>query len=145
MKLKVVNDEVWYREGLPFGCTGCGQCCEGAPGYVWVSPEEVEEMARYLEMEEGLFRRRYTRQVGNRVSLIELPKQNYRCVFLKEKQCLVYGARPTQCRTFPFWKHHLKTKEDWDKVASYCEGIHNEAPLHTVDEIEQISQLNGKQ
>ena len=31
----------WYAEGLRFKCTECGQCCTGAPGYVWVNEEEV--------------------------------------------------------------------------------------------------------
>ena len=29
--------DAWYaEEGLAFECTGCGDCCTGAPGYVWV-------------------------------------------------------------------------------------------------------------
>ena len=40
-------DSPWYRDGLAFSCTRCGACCTGGPGYVWVSPEEIEELARF--------------------------------------------------------------------------------------------------
>ena len=31
----------WYQAGLRFGCTQCGNCCSGPPGYVWVNREEI--------------------------------------------------------------------------------------------------------
>jgi len=34
-------------------------------------------------------------------------------VFLKDKQCTVYPVRPAQCRTFPWWKENLSSKEAW--------------------------------
>ena len=37
----------WYRDGLAFSCTRCGACCTGAPGYVWVSAEEIEQLAEF--------------------------------------------------------------------------------------------------
>jgi uncharacterized protein len=42
-----MNDP-WYRDGLAFACTGCGDCCTGAPGYVWVTRAEIEAMAAAL-------------------------------------------------------------------------------------------------
>jgi len=27
------NKEPWYKDGLKFSCSGCGDCCTGAPGY----------------------------------------------------------------------------------------------------------------
>ena len=35
----------WYRAGLKFECTGCGDCCTGAPGFVWVTQVEIQQMA----------------------------------------------------------------------------------------------------
>jgi len=43
-------ETVWYAHGLHFECTRCGDCCRGAPGYVWVREEEVERIARFLGM-----------------------------------------------------------------------------------------------
>ena len=32
--------EDWYAEGLRFACTGCGDCCTGEPGAIWVNEDE---------------------------------------------------------------------------------------------------------
>ena len=39
------GNEPWYAEGLKFQCTGCGDCCTGAPGYVWVNQAEIDALA----------------------------------------------------------------------------------------------------
>ncbi|MFM7740581.1 MAG: YkgJ family cysteine cluster protein, partial [Planctomycetota bacterium] len=28
--------EPWYKDGLRFQCSQCGDCCTGGAGYVWV-------------------------------------------------------------------------------------------------------------
>ena len=38
----------WYKDGLQFTCTQCGDCCTGAPGVVWVTDDELREIADYL-------------------------------------------------------------------------------------------------
>jgi hypothetical protein len=40
-----MDEHPWYKDGLRFTCTGCGDCCTGAPGYVWVNKEEIEALA----------------------------------------------------------------------------------------------------
>jgi Fe-S-cluster containining protein len=129
--------EPWYAKGLHFKCTGCGQCCTGAPGYVWVEESEIAEMAAALNMAFDAFTKRYIRKVGDRYSLIEDSK-TYDCVFLKDNKCAVYQARPQQCRTFPWWIQNLRSKEDWDNASEFCEGMnHKDAPLvpfETIDE-----------
>lgn len=127
--LNVIQDEKpWYSKGLNFKCTGCGKCCTGAPGYIWITEGEIVEMADFLNITIKDFSRKYLRRVGNRYSLLERSK-TYDCVFLKDKKCEVYPVRPTQCRTFPFWPHLLKSQENWESAASYCEGIHPDAPI----------------
>src|SRR5579872_3291265 len=124
-------DEPWYKTGLRFGCTQCGQCCTGAPGYVWLEEKEIEEISSHLQLSKEFFLRRYTRKVGGRIALIEDPR-NFDCVFLKGKKCQIYGLRPRQCRTFPWWKENLESPESWAEAAKRCEGInHNDAPLIT--------------
>jgi len=127
----------WYKDGLRFKCTGCGQCCTGSPGYVWVTPEETEAMATFLKIPIEEFIKKYTRRIGNRLSLKEHSK-TYDCVFLKEKRCQVYGARPKQCRTFPWWPENLKSPQHWKEAAARCEGIdHLDAPLVSLGEIQK--------
>ncbi len=129
--------EPWYQEGLSFKCTGCGQCCTGSPGYVWIDESEVAELAAFLNISLEEFVRTYTRRVHQRLALIEHPR-TYDCVFLKDRKCQVYGARPKQCRTFPWWPEHLKSRKHWEETARRCEGInHPEAPLVSLAEIEK--------
>lgn len=118
----------WYKEGLKFKCTGCGQCCTGFPGYAWVTEAEIKQIAIYLKMNLKQFRKRYLRQVNNRFALLEDPK-NYDCVFLEGKKCSIYPVRPVQCRTYPWWHQNLKTEQDWEEAKKFCEGISDEAPV----------------
>ncbi|CCB86694.1 uncharacterized protein jhp_0259 [Parachlamydia acanthamoebae UV-7] len=131
------NPLPWYKEGLKFKCTGCGQCCTGAPGYVWVTIQEMEEMAQVLNISLAQFKRTYIRQRDNRYALIEKKNENNACIFLKNNRCQVYTARPSQCRTYPWWKENLNTKESWALAAEQCEGISDDAPRIPFDEIQK--------
>lgn len=127
----------WYEKGLQFQCTGCGQCCTGAPGYVWVTPEEMEAIAKRLSLPLDQFIKKYVRRVQGRYSLKEDSK-NFDCVFLKGKKCEIYDERPKQCRTFPWWPEHLKSRKDWEEVSLRCEGVnHPEAPIVAFGEIQR--------
>lgn len=126
----------WYKDGLRFSCTGCGKCCTGSPGYVWVDEQEIAAMASHLGITIELFKRRYIRQRDNRFALIEMQASNFDCVFLRDRKCIVYEARPRQCRTFPWWRENLRSKESWELAAKTCEGINDSAPLVSFDEIE---------
>lgn len=137
MPLKMAPEKVWYHEGLRFECTSCGQCCTGSPGYVWITPEEIITIAEHLGLDLDTFVAKYVRQVGSRFSLKEEPG-TFDCVFLREKKCSIYPCRPKQCRTFPFWPQHLASKEAWNQVATYCEGICSTAPVIPAEEIDQL-------
>ena len=129
-----MSSKPWYREGLSFSCTRCGDCCTGAPGYVWVEPTEIDALAKHLGLSVDNFGERYLRKVGRRYSLIEKPGGD--CVFF-DKGCSVYPARPTQCRTFPFWRGNLKSERAWDEIADECPGI-GQGKLFPVEEIEVL-------
>lgn len=134
----------WYKEGLHFKCTGCGQCCTGSPGYVWVSEQEIEAMAKSLNLSTDAFKRKYTRQRDNRYALIEKKSLNgdYDCIFLQGRQCTIYNNRPKQCRTFPWWRENLHSSESWELAALHCEGINDEAPVVPFEQIQEQLQLN---
>jgi Fe-S-cluster containining protein len=127
------DDDPWYREGLAFACTRCGACCTGAPGYVWVNPEEIARLAEHRGEEVDDFSRTFVRQVGNRFSLIERPGGD--CIFWdKQAGCTVYGARPVQCRSWPFWPENIASPEDWENVTAICPGS-GQGQVFSVEEI----------
>lgn len=130
------KSERWYEKGLKFTCTECGKCCTGSPGYVWVNTREMEEMARFLGIPLNEFKRKYTRRVGSRFSLLE-SKKTFDCVFLKDNKCRVYGARPTQCKTFPWWPQNLSSQEAWEAAARSCEGIRDGKEVVASEKIEE--------
>ena len=143
-KLQMADQEPWYQEGLSFKCTGCGKCCTGSPGYVWVDEQDIESMSQFLNISIDLFRRKYLRQKNGRYSLIELKSKGYDCIFLEDNKCSIYPVRPIQCRTYPWWLSNLSSKEAWEKAAEICEGIQPEAPtveLETIkDELAKMCQ-----
>lgn len=132
----------WYKKGLDFKCTQCGACCTGTPGYVWVSDEEIIEMADFLKVTIEHFVKKFTRTVGGNRALLEHPK-TYDCVFLKDNACTLYTSRPRQCRTYPWWPENVESKEAWLAEAKRCEGInHPEGETISLEEIQKQLSLN---
>lgn len=128
------HKEPWYAEGLAFTCTQCGNCCTGEPGYVWVTPEEMQGIADLLGLPFDDFTRQFVRQVDEHYSLVEYPSGE--CVFWDASQgCTVYPARPVQCRTWPFWPPHLENRRSWQKVERFCPGS-GQGRMYSVEEIE---------
>ena len=128
--------DAWYAEGLRFHCTACGACCTGAPGYVWVTTEEIAAMARARKLTPAQFRKRFVRRVRGRLSLKE--RENGDCVMLEGERCSVYASKPVRCSTFPFWPEVLGSREEWEDAAKRCEGI-DQGALYTREEIERVA------
>ncbi len=130
--------EPWYAGGLRFTCTGCGNCCSGEPGYVYVTKDEIRKIASLLGHKNGRLSSKYIRKAGSRFSLVE-DEESGDCCFLESKNgkrvCRIYPFRPLQCRTWPFWLINLETADDWCRAAQDCPGI-NTGKLHDFDEIE---------
>ncbi len=129
-------DEPWYKDGLRFKCTQCGNCCTGAPGYVWVNQAEIEGIAAEVgEPDVDAFEDMYVRKIGIRRSLVEFP--NGDCVFFdsETRKCTVYNARPRQCRTWPFWDSNVKSPEAWAETCEVCPGS-GKGKLYQIEHIE---------
>lgn len=88
------------------------------------------------------FRQAYTRALpGGAISLRETSRGA--CVFFVAGQgCSVYEDRPRQCRTWPFWKQVVETRESWNREAVECPGM-NHGPLHAATEIIATSERDG--
>ncbi len=128
--------DVWFSRGVQFSCTRCGKCCRGEPGYVWITAEEIDRMAKHRNMPRAEFVRQYVRREGLRLSLKERPGGD--CI-LWHGTCTVYDVRPRQCRTFPFWKEALQAKRVFDAMRRDCPGV-GHGKLYTCEEILAIAQ-----
>ena len=130
------KEEVWFKEGLRFGCRQCGRCCTGEPGYVWVTEEEIARIAKAVGLPKIIFENQFVRRVRGQKSLTEYA--NGDCVLYdpETRGCRVYEARPVQCRTWPFWDNNIDLPNSWKKTAKFCKGCDNpKGRLYTVDEI----------
>jgi Fe-S-cluster containining protein len=131
----------WYAAGLHFECAVCGRCCAGpGEGYIWVTPPEIELIAKHLNIAPEELRQRFLRQVRSRTTIVE-HSVTKDCIFLRAvggtRQCAIYSVRPAQCRTWPFWPENLSRPEAWNRAAMRCPGI-NRGRLYTCEEIERI-------
>jgi Fe-S-cluster containining protein len=110
---------------LRFQCTECGECCRSRGEYVhvYMNREEERALADLLATSVRTFRRRYT--FLDKEGWRQLNFAEGRCVFLdaETNRCTVYAARPTQCRTFPFWRELVREGEWTAEARRLCEGI----------------------
>lgn len=113
------------KSELRFECTQCGKCCtsRGEYAYVYLNRSEIDALADYLEMSVDRFKRKYTFVDEDGWTQLNFTKEH--CIFLDPKTngCEVYGARPIQCSTFPFWRSMVKDGKWTPQVAELCEGI----------------------
>jgi Fe-S-cluster containining protein len=128
------NTDPWWKHapGVRFSCTGCGRCCSGEPGAVWLSEADLECLASLLNVSQDVVIRRYCRILDGKLALRETKRVElggshveHDCIFLEAgKLCRIYEGRPTQCRTFPFWPEVMKSPESWRQLrARGCEGV----------------------
>ncbi|SFV74841.1 FIG00469387: hypothetical protein [hydrothermal vent metagenome] len=105
-------------------CASCqGKCCTGESGYIYVTKAEIQKIAQLLEMELQEFAMKYLFKKGYKYSLKEVRyEDSYDCIFYDRKSngCRIYEARPTQCKTFPFWDYY---KSRIDELKEECPGI----------------------
>ncbi len=131
---KTTSLRPWYAGGLRFKCTGCGACCTGEPGYVWIDADETAQLAMAIGMPLGDFKERYTRQVRGRTSLLEHSGGDCALFDPVTRRCRVYRSRPRQCRTWPFWPSNLGSRDAWLEVCDRCPGS-GRGPLVPLEQI----------
>ena len=124
----------WFADGLRFQCQpDCGKCCtrHGDYDYVYLEGDDVSRLAAHFELTEPEFLQRWTKQDdGHTIVRMDGPA----CPFLDGTRCTVYGARPAQCGTFPFWPDNLKSRKTWDELVTFCPGVGagDIVPLHVI-------------
>ncbi len=109
----------------PARCSECGgKCCTGESGNIWISVQEIKTLMRFLKLDFAQLEQRYLEKRGYRYSLKERKRQegDFACIFFDDAigGCGIYEARPTQCRTFPFWPYF---KTNLEELKEECIGI----------------------
>jgi uncharacterized protein len=124
----------FYADGLRFGCLRCSGCCTGESGYVFLSAEDLDRLLRRLGLDFASFYREYCLLVDTGTGMALSLKESTRraagggllsrdCVFWAKEGCAVYGDRPVQCSTYPFWSSVLDSSGSWQGEARSCPGI----------------------
>ena len=131
-----MSPKPWYENGLQFSCTRCGNCCvtHGEAAYIYLSSTDVDRLALHF----GLSREQFLDQHCARdedYTWLDAPQPA--CPYLDgERRCSVYEARPTQCRTWPFWKENLDELRWKGDLRAVCPGL-DKGRRYTRLEIEQ--------
>lgn len=99
---------------------------------MYLDDDEISDLARCLGLGESAFRERYTYR--DELGWTQLKDVRERCVFLEPATnlCRVYEARPTQCRTFPFWRNAIRDGDWTPEVRELCEGV-GRGPSHSLE------------
>jgi Fe-S-cluster containining protein len=111
----------------PQACNNCqGRCCTGESGYIYVTKQEIKNIAELLELQEIEFVKKYLFKKMYKYSIKERKVgDSYECIFYDAQLngCKIYEARPSQCKTFPFWDYY---KNKIDELKLECPGIIDE-------------------
>lgn len=114
------NRAYFFDRGLRFGCQQCGACCTGAPGTIYVSPDEIVSIAAHLQIRPRDLMDQFLYPYQDSHSIRE--DERGHCRFYLDG-CAIYPARPFQCRSFPFWFCNLRSEARWNKIQRQCPGI----------------------
>ena len=127
-----------YKDGIKFQCQGSSNCCvsRGSYGYVYLSNKDILKLSKFTKLKYEDFISLYCDQTDGFTHFKERNK-NGKCQFLNNKKCSIYKARPTQCRTWPFWSENMKVKTWNEDIAKFCPGI-NKGKLINKKKIDKI-------
>ena len=71
------SKDTWYKDGLRFECTGCGKCCSGFPGFVWVTEEEMQGIIHHMidikNPDETFSVSEFQKEVRHYIDTIDMP------------------------------------------------------------------------
>jgi len=108
-------------DGLRFTCqAGCINCCDQS-GFVYLNEDDLKRAARFVKMTAKAFEEKYVYRTARQMRFRKPPEKQ--CPFLENHGCSIHPAKPTQCRTFPFWPELVESRTEWDRTARYCPGI----------------------
>ena len=125
----------WEREEIRFECEeGCFKCCM-KPGVVYFDKRDIKHAAEFLGVTAETLKEEYKLSQDSVPGVWELDVPiGQGCPFLIEEGCAIHPAKPKQCRSYPFWKENLSSRNFWELVGGFCPGI-GKGPRVAVDKI----------
>jgi Fe-S-cluster containining protein len=121
---------------LRFACQpGCTRCCD-QQGFVYLTEADVKRAANFVGMRPQAFERQYVYRTRYRRRFRKPPDKQ--CPFLEHGGCAIHPAKPTQCRTFPFWPELVENRAAWNLTGEYCPGI-GKGPLIQIGDALEIA------
>ena len=141
-------DKSLFKNGIRFKCEGSANCCvsRGSHGFVFLSKKDLTRLAKFFKISLINFKKSYCEATNKFLHLKEI-KKNGECIFLKNKKCSVYKARPIQCRTWPFWPENMNSKT-WNRdIINFCPGIGKGAIISKkiIDRLLKIDEINAEE
>ncbi|MBZ5605867.1 MAG: YkgJ family cysteine cluster protein [Acidobacteriia bacterium] len=122
---------------LRFECQpGCTACCD-QEGFVYLTEDDLIKAAAFVGMTARAFEKKYVYRTANSLRLRKPPEKQ--CPFLESHGCSIHPAKPTQCRTFPFWPELVENVTAWKLTKRYCPGI-GKGPLIQIGTAMEIAE-----
>ena len=119
---------LFWKDGIRFSCTQCSACCRYDPGFVYLSPHDLDSLQEWSSLDRPDFIRKFCRWV--------LQGDGYEYI-LWNNGCIAYNYRPFQCSSYPFWDYLLESERRWNINARSCPGI-NCGKQHSAEEIRGV-------
>jgi Fe-S-cluster containining protein len=111
-----------HKVNMPFRCLHSGKCCEKEYTQINLTIGDLKRIADFLKLSvkdlfwhyAGMqpFRRDDNANVYDYELGLEIP-----CRFRQHSRCMIYSARPLNCRLFPYWIIANFPKEKWHEMA----------------------------
>lgn len=133
-----------FLKKIDFKCKQCSNCCRKEPGIVLLTKEDVNKIANALEMTIKDFIQECCRSVyrDEKVYISLNEKSNYDCIFWNNG-CIIYEARPMQCKTFPFWPSVVYSQDTWNAEKKRCKGLNRKSTLSLEEKFKLYQKENN--
>jgi Fe-S-cluster containining protein len=126
-----------------FRCTKCGECCKGYGG-TYVTPEDIDAIAKFIGVERHRFVSQYCVLSGGRPLLAQA--DNGYCLFW-DTVCTIHPVKPRMCRQWPYIPSVVTDIKNWHVMAANCPGMRTDLPdeiiLRAVQRVRNL-ELSGQ-
>ncbi len=108
---------------------------------MYLTEDDLKRAAKFTGMSAKAFESKYVYRTRHQMRLRKPPDKQ--CSFLQEHGCSIHPAKPTQCRTFPFWPEIVERRSAWNRTGRYCPGI-GKGPLIQIGTAMEIAEEQRK-